>query len=166
MAPKDAQITMVLPVSVIGRVDIGRLQREVEALLNFIQQSAIRQPGTQPKLPKTSRLLDEIIQANKINVLLEDDCKKLLKFLQDAYKHAPVMHISFGADPSPLFTQKLVTWLRTEIHPQILLQIGLQPNIGAGCIVRTTNKYFDFSLRQRFTEKRALLSQALKEAKA
>jgi F0F1-type ATP synthase delta subunit len=166
MAPKDAQVTMVLPVSVIGRVDIGRLQREVEALLNFIQQSAIRQPGTQPKLPKTSRLLDEIIQANKINVLLEDDCKKLLKFLQDAYKHAPVMHISFGADPSPLFTQKLVTWLRTEIHPQILLQIGLQPNIGAGCIVRTTNKYFDFSLRQRFTEKRALLSQALKEAKA
>jgi len=33
----------------------------------------------------------------------------------------------------------------------------LQPTIAAGCIVRTTNKYFDFSLRQDFTDKRELL---------
>jgi F0F1-type ATP synthase delta subunit len=166
MEHKAAEPAMVLPIAVVGRVDIGRLQRETEALLNFIQQSAIRQPGTQPKLPKTSRLLDEVIQNNKINILEENDCKQLLKFLQHVYRHAPVIHISFGADPSAMFTQKIVTWLRVEVNPLVLLQIGLQPNIGAGCIVRTTNKYFDFSLRHRFEEKKSVLSAALKGAKA
>lgn len=161
MEHKAKETTFVLPVSVVGRVDVGRLQRETEALHEFLQQSAIRQPGTQPKLPKTSRLLDETIQANKLNVLVEDDCKKLLKLLKDTYAHAPILHMSFGADPSPAFTQKLIAWLRTEIHPQVLLQIGLQPNIGAGCLVRTTNKYFDFSLRHRFVERRELLVKAL-----
>ena len=71
------------------------------------------------------------------------------------------MHISFSADPSPLFTQKLITWLRAELHPLVLIQIGIQPNMGAGCVVRTTNKYFDFSLRSRFKEKGAVLTQLL-----
>ena len=54
-----------------------------------------------------------------------------------------------------------MTWLRREIHPLVLMTVGLQPNIGAGCIVRTTNKYFDFSLRQDFANKRDLLQAAL-----
>jgi F0F1-type ATP synthase delta subunit len=70
--------------------------------------------------------------------------------------------MSFSADPSPQFTQKLAAWLRQEIHPFVLLQVGLQPNIGAGCVVRTTNKYFDFSLRERFKSKRPLLMEKLK----
>jgi hypothetical protein len=161
MEHSTAQATFVLPVSVIGRVDVGRLQREVEALEEFLHQSTIRQPGTQPKLPKTSRLLDEIIQANKLNVLVQADCQRLLQLLKWIYTKAPILHMSFGADPSPLFTQKLVTWLRKEIHPMALLQIGLQPNIGAGCVVRTTNKYYDFSLRHRFVERRQLLAERL-----
>jgi hypothetical protein len=74
------------------------------------------------------------------------------------------MHISFSADPSPVFTDKLMTWLRREIHPFVLLTVGLQPNIGAGCIVRTTNKQFDLSLRQDFKAKRDLLLEQLTKA--
>ena len=76
------------------------------------------------------------------------------------------MHISFSADPSPLFTQKLIAWLRSEIHPLVLLQIGLQPNMGAGCVVRTSNKYFDFSLRDRFKSKGEMLAKIMQEATA
>jgi hypothetical protein len=43
-----------------------------------------------------------------------------------------------------------------------LITIGLQPNIGAGCVVRTTNKYFDLSIKQDFLSKRNLLLEALK----
>jgi hypothetical protein len=154
-----AQIS--LPVQVVGRVDVGRLLREVEGLGNFMQQAAIRQPGTSIKMPKTSRLLDELLTTNQLNMLHEQDRKQLLAFLTTVRARSPVMHMSFGADPSPLFLGKLVTWLRTEIHPQVLLQVGLQPNIGAGVIVRTTNKHFDFSLRQRFKKQRDVLVQQL-----
>lgn len=150
-----------LPGQVIGRVDVGRLLREVEALDNFMKQAAIRQPGTPLKMPKTSRMMDEMVTNNKLNLLREDDRVRLLKFLQSVKSKAPIMHMSFSADPSPSFLTKLVAWLRTEIHPLVLVQIGLQPNIGAGAIVRTTNKHFDFSLRQRFKKEREKLVDKL-----
>jgi hypothetical protein len=37
----------------------------------------------------------------------------------------------------------------------------LQPTLGAGCVVRTTNRQFDFSLRQDFARKRDLLLEKL-----
>lgn len=155
---------LALPYSVVGRVDVGRLLREAEALDNFLTQAAIRQPGTPMSLPKISKLLDELLMANRINVLVEAERNRLLHFLMEVYSRAPTMHISFSADPSPVFMQKLVAWLRSEIHPLVLVQIGLQPNMGAGCVVRTTNKYFDFSLRQRFNQSKDVLAQRLRGA--
>lgn len=165
MVPEQGQF-LSLPLAVVGKVDVGRLLREVEALDNFMSQAAIRQPGTSLKLPKTSRLLDELIAQNKVNALIEDDRARLLHFLMEVYAHAPQLHMSFSADPSPLFMQRLTEWIRREIHPLALIQVGMQPNMGAGCVVRTTNKYFDFSLRQRFTEKRDVLASKLKGAEA
>lgn len=169
MAPKDATVQknfLQLPVSVVGKVDVGRLYREVEAIDNFLKQVAIRQPGTAVKMPKTSRLFDETIDINKLNILHDDDRARLYEFLSQVKTSAPVLHMSFSADPSPLFTQKLTAWLRSEFHPLILLQVGIQPNMGAGCVVRTTNKYFDFSLRSRFKGNSKVLVQLLQGVKA
>jgi len=153
---------MTLPVQVASRVDVGRLLREVGELRNFLKQAAIREPGTSIKLPKTSRLLDETVTSNKLNALIDADCARLETFLENIKSTAPILHMSFSSDPSPQFIQRLMAYLRKEIHPQVLLQIGLQPSIGAGCIVRTKNKYFDFSLRQRFEQQRELLLQKIK----
>lgn len=151
-----------LPVSIVSRVDISRVLREVEALNEFLDQSNIRQPGAPTKLPRTSRLLDEVVQANDINVLKPEERQRLHGFLREVRDQAPALHMSFSADPSPLFVKRLTTWLRDEIHPMVLLQIGLQPNIGAGCVVRTTNKYFDMSLRSRLTDSRDILLRKLR----
>ena len=152
-----------LPLSVVSPVDVGRLLREVDAIDNFLLQANIRQPGTSLKLPKTTRLMDEMIQLNGLNVLTEPDRKQLHAFLTELKEHAPVLHMSFSADVSPLFMQKLMTWLRTEISPAVLVRIGLQPSIGAGCVVRTANRYFDLSLRERFNQNRHMLVQKLTE---
>ena len=165
MAPKDSTDSFLqLPVTVASRVDVGRLLRETESVASFMDQASIREPGKALKLPRTSRLFDEITTNNHLNVLQQHDRERLTLFLQEIKAHSPVLHISFSADPSPLFVQRLLTWLRAEIHPVLLLQIGLQPNIGAGCVVRTTNKYFDFSLRTRFKETSPQLAALLKGA--
>lgn len=152
-----------LPLSIIDRVDVARLLRELDALNNFFETAAVRDPDTKPKMPKTSRHLDEIIQQNKLDALLKADRERLKKFLDEIRAEAPIIHISFSADPSPLFSQKLVAWLRDKIHPLMLLQVGLQPTIGAGCIVRTTNKQFDFSLRQRLISEKDVLIKKMRE---
>jgi hypothetical protein len=112
-------------------------------------------------MPKTSRLLDEFTSTNKLNLLHDKDRARALSFLISVKAKAPVLHMSFSVDPSPAFIQKLMTWLRAEIHPLVLVHVGLQPNIGAGCVVRGTNKYFDFSLRQHFKKQRSLLMEKL-----
>lgn len=162
MAPNvQTDTDLQLPLGVVTKVDVGRLLRELEALNEFLKQSAIRQPGTPIKFPKTSRLMEEIATNNKLNMIHDDERKRLTAFLKQTRDHAPVLHMSFSADPSPQFTQKLITWLRAEIHPTVVLQIGLQPNIGAGCVVRTSNKYFDFSLRSRFKENKDVLAKMI-----
>lgn len=155
-----------LPVSAVSRVDVGRLLREVDAIDEFLRQSAIREPGTPVKMPKTSRLFDELIQNNAINMLRDDERKQVRDFLSEVMKSAPILHMSFSADASPQFTQRLISWLRSELHPLVLLQVGLQPNIGAGCVVRTTSKYFDFSLRTRFKEKSKELATLMRNSEA
>lgn len=164
MAHDISEQPISLPIQVISRVDVNRLAREAEGVDEFLTQSAIRQPGTSVKMPRTSKLLDDLLTANKLNILLEDQRRRLIAFLKEVSKEAPVLHMSFSADPSPVFLQKLMTWLRREVHPMVLLQVGLQPNIGAGCVVRTPNHYFDFSLRQKLTAKRGLLLAKLSPA--
>ncbi|HSX46698.1 MAG TPA: hypothetical protein VLF87_01775 [Patescibacteria group bacterium] len=163
MAAKPTQL--LLPAGVVTRSDVGRLLQETESVDNFLQQSTIRQPGTAVQLPKTSNLFDEMVASNHLNLLEKVDRQQLAVFLKTIYQKAPLLHVSFNTDPSPLFTQRLMTWIRQEMHPYVLLQIGLHPSIGAGCVVRTTNKYFDFSLRQRFKDQRVLLISKLREGR-
>lgn len=156
--------TLILPVTVCSPVDVRRLIRELENIDDFLHESTVRKPGTSTKMPRTSRLLDEVIQVNSINVLLEDGRYRLKDYLVLVNTKAPVVHMSFSADPSPLSLKRLVTWLRNEVHPYALLDVGLQPGIGAGCMVRTTNKYFDLSLKQHLEKQRDLLTEKLRGA--
>jgi F0F1-type ATP synthase delta subunit len=155
-----------LPVLVFGVVEVRRLKRELEALEEYMEQAATREPGKQIALPRVSRLLDALATDNRLNLLQPEHRKQMKAFLVDTERHAPTIHISFATDPSSAFTVKIVTWLRTSIAPNVLLEVGLQPTIAAGCIVRTTNKIFDLSLRQHFADAESVLLEALEHEAA
>ena len=166
--PASQKQAMVLPVQVSTPVDVGRLLRETQEVNETLLQLQLRQAGKQPALPKISSGLDQLVQLNKLNLLQEADRKQLETFLKTLKDSAPVVHVSFSADPSVSFMEKLVAWLRREIDPLIIVTVGLQPAIGVGCVVRTTNKQYNFSLRENFKKKRDLLREqiALQESKA
>jgi F0F1-type ATP synthase delta subunit len=161
----DQTAGLQVPALISSPSDVSRLHREVIALSEYLKQAALRSPGQATvKLPKTSRLLDELIIENKLNLLDTATREHLIGFLADLAKHAPIIHISFATDPSSAFLQKIVFWLRQNISPSVLVQVGLQPTIAVGCVLRTTNKYFDLSLRRRLTEHSAELIKDLKKA--
>ena len=145
---------LLLPVLVFGIVEVRRLKRELEAVDEFMRQETIREPGKQAALPRVSRMLDALATDNSRNLLQSDHRAELAAFLATVETSSPTIHMSFASDPSSAFTSRMVKWLRGNIHPSILLQTGLQPTIAAGCIVRTPNKVFDFSLRHRLGIKR------------
>lgn len=160
MARRDLQ----LPVLIVTPADLGRVLRELTTIDEQLLQLRIRQAGSDVKLPKTTQLMDQLISTNKLNLLQEADRKWLLDATTAIRQHAPVLKVSFSVDPSTAFLEKLVVWLRREVHPFALINIGLQPNIAAGCVVRTTNRVFDFSLKENFNRNRDKLRQALVNA--
>jgi F0F1-type ATP synthase delta subunit len=158
VAKAEPKAQMMLPPTVISRSDVGQLLRELESATEFLAQAAIREPGQTMKLPRASRLLEEVATLNGLNLLQSEDQKQLRSYLDGIKQHAPELHMSFATNPSPTFMQKLMSWLRKEISPQVLVNVGLQPTIAAGCVVRTPNHYFDFSLRKTMLQKKDLLA--------
>jgi F0F1-type ATP synthase delta subunit len=151
----------LLPTLVAGPADVSHVLLELEQLEDFLRAASLRKGGESIKLPKTSRTLERLAELNDANLLAQADRQRLTIFLQSLQQHAPVLHISFAAEPSAAFTAKIVEWLRGNISQYVLVQIGLQPSIAAGCVVRTTSKSFDFSLRKYLSKNRSLLTQAI-----
>jgi F0F1-type ATP synthase delta subunit len=161
-AEKPAK-ALYLPPEVVGLTAVSQLIRELESIEDVMLQLKVKQePNT--KLPNVSGLMNGMATSNELNLLQEADRKKLDLFLNAIKERAPSMHISFSAEPSQAFLAKLVTWLRQEINPYTLVTVGLQPNIGVGCILRSLNKYFDMSLRQSLNDHKADLAALLDPA--
>ena len=162
MVHKDSPAAEVLqlPSSLLSRVDVMRLSREVEALSGLAEQQA-RSSNDAPKLPRLSPVLEDLVALNQLDFTKAAHRQRLQTFLQEIKQSAPNLHMSFAAEPSTAFSGKLITWLRTEIHPLLLLDVGLQPTIAAGCIIRTTNKIIDCSLRQHLVNSRPELLKRL-----
>lgn len=161
--PASAPSELVIPLNVIARADISRSLRELESIMEYFHQSALR--GSQAKdLPVLGKVLDSIASTNNLNLLHPEDRDKLKAFLTHVKAKAPVVHMSFPSKPGEPFLAKIVQWFRSEAHPYTVLHVGLQPELAAGCLVRTSNKSFDFSFRRRFEQSKQKLIAALEEA--
>jgi F0F1-type ATP synthase delta subunit len=89
-----------------------------------------------------------MLRDNQLDLLDQKVRSTLYTTLVQLSEQAPVIHMSFAVEPPSAMSQKIVGWFRVNVHPATLLQIGIQPTIAAGCVLRTPNKFFDFSLRQ------------------
>jgi F0F1-type ATP synthase delta subunit len=159
--PQQSAVGLQLPVGVVGPGDVRQLRRDLEALENTLQQMRLRTRAPVAKLPRATRLLEEFAATNRLNLLLPDDRQRASAFLAHTLKVAPVLHMSFAAEASRAFTTEIILWLRKNIAPDVLLNIGLEPTIAAGCVVRTPTHQYDFSLRERFAAKSGLLLEKI-----
>jgi F0F1-type ATP synthase delta subunit len=155
-------MSLKLPASIMTKQDLHRLIREVEALDNYILQNSIRGQKS-AALPRLTTTLEALIRDNGLDIMHDKSRTTLSGTLTQLLKTAPVVHMSFAIEPSSFMTQKIVTWFRSEVHPALMLHTGIQPTIAAGCVMRTSNKYFDFSLRQHLQASQSMLMDSIKK---
>jgi hypothetical protein len=160
---KNTQKQIVLPDQLTSSVDLARTIRELEALDESLNQAELRKPGTPTKLAASSVTLEDLAKINNVSLTDKTQRAQLLSMLHAFYEHSPRIHISLANEPSAAFVRKTAIWMRKNIHPLVLLEVGLQPTLAAGCMIRTNNKIFDMSLRHRFEENRHLLVEKLSE---
>jgi F0F1-type ATP synthase delta subunit len=161
MEPEAVRKEFTLPLSVVGPIEVRRMIRELANLDDHMRQAALRKEAEASTLPQVTRSLHDVADGNNLNLLKPTDRAMIAKLLDYLIESAPVVHMSFATDPSSAFMNKILVWFRQNVHPAILVQIGLQPTIGGGCAIRTDSKYFDFSLRQHLFENRDLLLKGL-----
>jgi F0F1-type ATP synthase delta subunit len=150
-----------LPTLLAGRQDIIHVHRELGLFLEKAMQSVMRHDNP-VDYPAISATLRALAIDNQIDLRDENQCRKLQKALEDLKDQAPSLHISFPSDPAPEILQKMVTWFRREVHPHIIIQVGLQPTIAAGVVIHTVNRRYDFSLRRHLMNHRQELIGVLR----
>ena len=150
-----------LSLQVVTPADIARLQREVNKLSDYFVSAAARSAGDGKTLPQLTTSLSQLSEKNKIDLQDPADRKQLAKDLEEIVAKAPVLHISFAGEPSAEALEKILAWLRDNIDPLVLLQVGLQPAIAAGCVLRTPNKIFDMSVRASLVRSEPLLNKLI-----
>jgi F0F1-type ATP synthase delta subunit len=152
----------VLPPSLVSKVDLAHVIREVELIDASLEAQKVRgYTKEQYRLPATSRSLSDFLQLNKVDML--DDHNRMvfkdqLRILKDK---APVMHMTFAASVDPQSLEYLTQWVRKELHPMALISVGLQPSLIGGVYLRTPNHVHDFSMRALFKGKTSVLVKDL-----
>lgn len=157
----DVPKELKLPLSIISQVDVARLIRELDSLNDFFTSADRREAGAPQTPPRLTRSLNVLAHDNQLNLLEEKDRTQLGDAMNRVLKSAPTLHISFAAEPQPKFIDQILTWLRNNIDQHLLLQVGLQPTIAAGCVVRTPNKVFDLSLRSYLKQQEPYLERLI-----
>lgn len=148
-----------LPNSIASRQDVTRVHRELRQFTDLTMQSIMRHDNP-IQYPAISANLRALAIENQVDLRDEQSCNDLLDNLEQTKTKSPSVHISFPTDPSQEVMQRLIAWFRQEIDPSIVIQVGLQPTIAAGIVLRTENHQFDFSLRQHLYKNRDKLKEA------
>lgn len=160
---KEKNTGFILTLNVVTNMDLGRVIREAEKIDEFLYQSKIRSPGSSLTMPKTTKMLEDLAETNGLSLLNTTHRKHLIGNLQKIKAEGKKIHISFAVEPTPAVMQKIVAWLRDNISANLVIEIGVQPTISVGCVVRTTNKVFDMSMRHRFADSKRMLSEILEK---
>ena len=136
--------------------DLRRLIVEAEAIDNDLLSESIHQrTGHDGDYQLVmSKALGQCLELNSIDIYDSTGREFLLGELRRLKDHAPVIHMTFASNAKQEVLSKLVTWLREKIHPQAVIDVGLQPNLIGGVYVRTTNKVFDMSMRAQLANGR------------
>jgi len=157
-------VDLKVPDNLTSKQDIAHIHLELRLFNDKAMQSIMRHEDP-VKYPAISDRLRALASENQIDLRDTKACESLLARLEDLKSNAPAVHISFPVDPSVEVLQKLIVWLRKEVDPRIIIQVGLQPTIAAGIVLRTPNKQFDFSLRRHLYKNRDKLLEVLKGEK-
>jgi F0F1-type ATP synthase delta subunit len=139
----------ILPASVVSRRDVMRLVSEFEKIDDQLTSDSVRAKVSAKKheKPVLSEQVSDFITQNKLDLSDARKRSALIKQLRILKEDVPVFHMTFATVADSESLQRLTKWIRTSVHPQAVIEVGIQPGLVAGVYLRTPNRVHDFSLR-------------------
>lgn len=151
-----------LPDIIGGKRDLILATRQVEQILSDRLQDEVRQRFGAKQIGSNAgqRALQALLEVNKM-MDDTDTLKRLLQNLEAVKQYAPKVRIAFSQEPEQDLYKRLISWFRVNVHPSVLVQVSVQPNLGGGFILQTGSHRYDLSLRTRILNSTAKFIEVL-----
>lgn len=159
--PVKTATDFVLPPNVVSKVDLARMVSDLERVDDEMTTAGIRAGGTAVPAPAMSEQLESFLNTNNLQITDDRERMDLIHHLRGLKDSAPIIHMTFAVQADRDSLQQLAQWLRTSVHPQAVIDVGLQPGLVAGVYVRTPNHIHDLSIRGKLESSRGVLVQEL-----
>ncbi len=146
---------------------IGLLLWELDVVINKLRNDQVRQrviPSTHPEPITTSLLLQGVLENSNVNKNDLHAVEELATELERIRDALPQVHMVLGNPPSLVIKQQIVSWLRREIHPQVLCNFVVRSDLGGGAILRTKANQYDFSFRTQLIAKKHRIQELISNA--
>jgi F0F1-type ATP synthase delta subunit len=88
-----------------------------------------------------------------------ESLERLIDYLKQL--KLPTVHLTLAGLPNHTQRVQLVDWFRATVGQPVLVSFVADRSLGGGVMVRTPNRIFDYSWRQRLTEGRAHLAEII-----
>jgi len=152
-------VEVIFSNRIVSRKDVLKAARELERIRDALIASSVNHEPAQPMISDRVRSL---LEANNIRELTSDSADKLVKQLEYAVDHVPMLRFIFAAEPDVDFQHKLIDWMRNELHPASLMLYSIQPQIAGGYILTTDNHRYDHSWKYLLNSQPAKFGKALR----
>lgn len=142
-------VDFVLPPTVVSRVDLSRLINEFERVDSDMTTAAVRtKAGSKAAIQLAlSEQLKDFLNLNQLRPVGNQQRMELIAQLRLLKDTTPVLHMTFATAADTPSLQYLAQWVRASVHPQAVIEVGVQPALIAGVYLRTPNHVHDMSLR-------------------
>lgn len=159
----ETEAAVALPPTIISKADLSRMIVELERVDSELTTKAVHERvGAESTSPSPiSQQLTDFLQRNELELSDATIRTQLITDLHKLKDTVPIVHMTFAAEADPESLGQIVQWLRHSVHPQAVIEVGLQPGLVAGVYMRTTNSVIDLSLRGALQHGREILTKEL-----
>lgn len=140
---------------------------EVERYADWLRETGVRREVGATNLPDEPAMAPETLAAVKAWQARKKVTAESLAQLAAALRtyKAPVVHLVLADIAPPALRQRLSAWIRANCHPSALVALSADSTIGGGVVIRTTNRLYDESFRQRLVANRDALAKAVSDVR-
>jgi hypothetical protein len=163
MASKTTSATFELPASVYSPELLESVRYEIDRYLNWHRQNAIQTKVGASPIPEpdhsaeTAQVIEAWLAGKPATI---SGLEALVKHLETL--DLPVVHLTLAALPNRAQRGQLVDWFRGVVGPHVLISFIGDRNLGGGILVRTPNRVFDLSWKQRLVDGRANIAAVVR----
>lgn len=153
-----------LPPTVVSKLDVSRMVSDAERVDSQLTTTAVRSKigTTSGETLAASQQLIDFLRLNQLRLDGDSNARsQLVKQLRLMKDNVPVIHMTFAVEADRESLGQIVDWLRSSVHPQAVISVGLQPALVAGVYMRLPNHVLDLSLRAKLQSSHDMLVKEL-----